>query len=349
MILFRRARADDLAGIYQLAKGCGTGITTLPADKEVLGKRLAWSCESFERTMNQLEHEYYLFVLEDSKSKQIIGTSAIESPTGFDVPFYSYKITKKTRVCTSLNIRSDYEVLSLVNDYQGNSEMCTLFLNPDWRYNNNGLLLSRARFLFMSLFHQRFRPVVFAEMRGVSDESGRSPFWEHVGKYFFHMSFTEADRLTLTSNKQFIADLMPRNPIYVKLLNQEAQDVIGKTHPSTRAALKILFQEGFRFNNYIDIFDAGPTIEAPLEEIRTVRNSQTVCIKNISDEVGSAPCLISNTQMDFRATMGEAIVDRNNKTCIISKATAALLQVKKGEQLRLTLLSAANTSKESKT
>ena len=84
------------------------------------------------------------------------------------------------------------------------------------------------------------------------------------------MTYAEADRLTLATDKQFIADLMPRNPIYVKLLSSEAQEAIGKPHPSTVPAMNILLKEGFRYNKYIDIFDAGPTLEVPLAKIKTV-------------------------------------------------------------------------------
>lgn len=63
----------------------------------------------------------------ENENAEIVGVSGIESRTGHDTPFYSYKISKRTRVSRSLNIRSDYEVLSLVNDNQGRSEICTLF------------------------------------------------------------------------------------------------------------------------------------------------------------------------------------------------------------------------------
>ena len=234
-----------------------------------------------------------------------------------------------------MNIRSEYQVLSLVNDNQGRTEICTLFLEPQYRKNNNGLLLSKARFLFMAQHPNRFAPTVIAEMRGISDEKGQSPFWENVGFHFFHMPFAEADRLTLATNKQFIADLMPRNPIYVKLLSSEAQAAIGKPHQSTVPAMTILLKEGFRYNNYIDIFDAGPTIEAPITEIKTINLSRIMVIKSLSDEVSSNEYLLATTQLDFRATIDYAVFNEQENTCIISKETATLLKVKCGDSLRV--------------
>lgn len=335
MMLLRRAYPGDLAAIHHLAKESGIGMTTLPKDRDLLKKRLDWTEASFQKAIQQPDDEYYFFVLEETETGKLVGTSAVEAALGNDLPFYSYKLSKRTRICHSLNIRSDYEVLSLVNDNHGKSEICTLFLLPEYRVKQNGLLLSRSRFLFMANFPERFATSVIAEMRGVSDEQGRSPFWDHVGWHFFHMPFAEADRLTLSTNKQFIADLMPRNPIYVKLLAPEAQAVIGQPHPSTVPAMNILLKEGFRYNNYVDIFDAGPTIEAPLAEIRTSAESRVYKVKSLSDEVSSTPCFIANLSLDFRALIGQVMVNAEKKTCIICRDTAEALQIEEGDSIRV--------------
>ena len=152
--------------------------------------------------------------------------------------------------------------------------------------------------------------------------------------FFQYVSFAEADRLTVATNKQFIADLMPRNPIYVKLLSFEAQSVLGKPHPTTIPAMNILLKEGFRYHNYIDIFDAGPTLEAPLPEINTIKSSRIVTIKSI--RVKKKTCdeyILSNRQLQFRATIkGFALMEQNN-TCIINSETAELLYKLKSEIL----------------
>ncbi|MBA3536760.1 MAG: arginine N-succinyltransferase [Tatlockia sp.] len=344
MMLFRSARETDLDAIHNLAVHCGIGMTSLPKDKKLLQQRLDRSSTSFHKALNSPSNEHYLFVLEDPANSEIVGTSAIEAATGYELPLYYYKITKRTRICHSLNIRSDYEVLHLVNDNQGRSELCSLFLKPEYRHNANGLLLSRARFLFIAHYPKRFAETIIAELRGISDDWGNSPFWESVGRHFFPMSFAEADQLTASTNKQFIADLMPRNPIYVKLLTPEAQAVIGKPHSSSIAAMNILLQEGFRYNSTIDLFDAGPTIEAPYKQIRTVRANRIMTIKSISDEVSSKLFILANTKLDFRATIAKVIFNPDQGTCIIAKETAALLDLKLGECLRITPLHIDNLS-----
>lgn len=330
-MVLRRAKETDLEGIYQLSRHCGIGLTTLPQDREILQQRLLWACESFAKDVKSAGKEYYLFVLEDA-SGQVVGTSAIEATIGIELPFYSYKVAKHTRICHSLGIRNDYDVLSLVNDYQGRSELCTLFLTPSFRHQKNGLLLSLARFLFIANFPHRFAKHIIAEMRGIADEQGNSPFWESVDRHFFHMPFAEADYLTMSTNKQFIADLMPRNSLYIQLLPLAAQAVIGKAHQSTLPAMRILQQQGFNYNGYVDIFDAGPTIEASCQKIRTIEESKLLVIKNLNHHAHKKIFLVANNKLDFKAIITTA--NTNEQYCSLNKKALELLEVAAGNEVR---------------
>lgn len=49
--------------------------------------------------------------------------------------------------------------------------------------------------------------------------------------------------------------------------------------------MTILLREGFRYHRYVDIFDAGPTLEAVRNQIRTFAASHLLTIQNISDEL----------------------------------------------------------------
>jgi len=335
MIIFRRVYSSDFPAIYQLAQTSGVGITTLSKDKKSLEERVTLAAASFDKVVKAPLNEYYLFVLEETQTQKIVGTAAIEAATGYATPFYSYKLSQLTQISHALDMRYDHKTLNLVNDYQRCSELCTLFLEPAFRANYNGLLLSRARFLFMANMPLRFSPTVIAEMRGVSDEEGRAPFWEHVGRHFFNLSFQEADKLTLATNKQFIADLMPKEPIYVNLLAQEAQDVIGKPHALTLPAMTILLREGFRYTGYVDIFDAGPTLEADFDQIKTINSSKSYSVKVVDTSFEGPTFLLASTQLDFRAVMGPVVIDASRKSCTIDKQTAELLRVEPGHIIRI--------------
>lgn len=47
------------------------------------------------------------------------------------------------------------------------------------------------------------------------------------------MDFSRADYLTGIGQEGFVAELMPKYPLYTKLLSAEAQAVIGQTHADT--------------------------------------------------------------------------------------------------------------------
>ena len=87
------------------------------------------------------------------------------------------------------------------------------------------------------------------------------------------MEYSTADYLTGIGQKSFIAELMPKHPVYVNLLPQSARDAIGTVHADTAPARAMLEQEGFRYEGYVDIFDAGPTVECSRENIDAVRRS----------------------------------------------------------------------------
>lgn len=334
-MLFRSACDTDLEAIYQLATESGTGMTTLPKDKSLLKQRLIWSTASFHATRQKPDNDYYLFVLEDTEKKTVVGTSAIQASIGHNPPFYSYELSEHTHTCPSLGLHNTYTLLRKVTAFEKHSELCTLFLDPSYRHQSNGLLLSRSRFLFMTQFPERFETTLIAEMRGVSDDQGQSPFWDAVGAHFIPLSFIEADRLTLTSDKQFIHDLIPNHPIYTHLLPPSAQAVIGKAHPSTQIALDRLLHEGFKMTNHIDMFDAGPTIIALRHSIKTIATKQTLVVKNIIDTIDSNPYIISNTCLNFRSVIGS--IQINSQTCCLTNETADALQVKCNDTIQCVL------------
>ena len=332
-MLFRTAQMDDLDSIYQLANQTGVGLTTLPRDRDFLEKRIQHARRAFHQATSHHTENYYLFVLEDPQTHEVVGVSAIESAVGLSTPFYSYKISNHSNQCAALKIHTQYRMLHLVQDYSGASELCTLFLRPDYRRDHLGMFLSRARFLYMALFPNKFSETIIAELRGMSNTRGISPFWSALGKHFFGMSFQQADQMTLLSNKQFITDLMPKMPIYVELLPKSVQKMLGTPLPSSVPAFNILSSEGFVFKNHIDIFDAGPTIEAMFQQIRTIQNCSQRTIKKICPELAGTRQMISNIKTDFIAVLGTIVCDPNGNDCSIDQNSAKLLGVSLGDRI----------------
>lgn len=340
MLVVRPITPHDYAALYTCAVESGHGFTSLPVDEGLLRRRIARAQEAFARAqVSEPGEEGYLFVMEDSASGEVVGCSAIEAAVGLSESFYHYRRGKEVHASRELSVYNEVETLTLCNDYTGVTELCTLFLRQPFRKHMNGRVLSRFRLLFMAEFKQRFSTTVIAEMRGVSDDLGNSPFWQWLQKNFFSIDFTQADYLTGIGEKTFIAELMPRHPIYVKLLSAEAQAVIGKVHQNTRPALAMLESEGFRCRGYIDIFDAGPTVEADLVNIRSVRDSRRLPVK-IGVVSSTARYIICNTRLaDFRA--GQAQLDIHSDHVVIEASVAAALRVIDGDLVRWVELTGA--------
>ena len=336
MMLIRPIRAEDYPALYQIAQDSGIGFTSLPVNEALLKKKIDDSVRAFSAHPESPGQESYLFVMENTDTGEVVGTSGIEATVGLHDAFYHYHVGKVVHASRELGVHNSVDILSFCNDYTGVSEICTLFLQESARAGLNGRLLSKFRFMFMAQHRHRFADTVIAEMRGVSDEKGKSPFWEWLEAHFFSVDFPTADYLTGIGNKVFIAELMPKYPIYVNLLSKEAQACIGKVHEKTRPALRLLEQEGFRNRGYVDIFDAGPTLEADVESIASVRQSHEarVQVSPALDTSTLSDYFIINTKIeDFRACISQlSIIDEN--TVVLSQSLAEQLQVKPGDTIR---------------
>jgi len=335
MIIIRPIQHSDYDALHRIAVESGHGFTSLPVNEELLTQRIAHAEKSFTKDVTQPGNEGYLFVMEDTETGQVVGTSGIEAAVGLQDAFYHYHLGKVVHNSRELNIYNTVETLSLCNDYTGASEICTLFLSESHRKNNNGRFLSRVRFLFIAEHLERFSETVIAEMRGVSDDDGRSPFWAWLEEHFFSIDFPTADYLTGIGKKVFIAELMPKYPIYVNLLSKDAQQVINKVHDKTVPALRLLEAEGFARRGYVDIFDAGPTVEATRDQIKTVRHSKK-CQVIIGDVQSTDNFIICNTKVEaFRAVQASVSVRETANQVVISDETANALQVTEGDWVRL--------------
>lgn len=335
MIIIRPIQQRDYDALYRIAEESGHGFTSLPVNEALLKKRISHAETSFKKEVSHPGNEGYLFVMEDTETGQVVGTSGIEAAVGLEDAFYHYHLGKVVHSSRELNIYNTVETLSLCNDYTGASEICTLFLSESHRKGRNGRFLSRMRFLFIAEHAHRFADTVIAEMRGVSDEDGRSPFWAWLEEHFFSMDFPTADYLTGIGKKVFIAELMPKHPIYVNLLSKAAQQVINEVHPKTIPALKLLEAEGFSKRGYVDIFDAGPTVEANVNTVNTVLNSLR-CQVIIGEVSNDNNYIICNTHVEnFLAVQAPLSLRETAKQVVISKETANTLQINEGDWVRL--------------
>ncbi len=342
MMIIRPIAAGDLSALLQLARNAGVGLTTLPANEVLLKARIDASLASFAGTAHRAD-QIFVFVMEEitdnaseaseNSANKIVGICAIAAAVGLRQPWYSYRVGQVVHASQDLGIFTQTPTLFLSNDHTGHSELCSLFLDSEYRIGKNGSMLSKCRFLFIAQFRELFAKKMIAELRGVSDAEGKSPFWESLGRHFFSMDFKDADYLTGIGKKSFVAELMPKHPLYSSFLTPEAQAVIGQTHELTRPAQAMLEAEGFRYEGHVDIFDAGPAVECDVGDIDAVVKSRLFTVV-----VGS------DTDFDARSDAQSAALKINYLVANISLAKFRVLLVRAlpaGESLRLSTNEAA--------
>ncbi|MGN6374678.1 MAG: arginine N-succinyltransferase [Sphingomonas sp.] len=326
----RPARDEDLEALYEMAKLTGGGFTNLPPDRDSLRAKLERSHASFDRAEDSLGDDLFVLVLENSATGEVRGTCQLFTQVGQKWPFYSYRIGTLTQHSAELQRTFRADMLTLSTDLEGSSEVGGLFLHPGERAGGLGMLLARSRYLFIRAHRARFADRILAELRGVIDEAGGSPFWDGLAGRFFGMNFQDADQFNATHGNQFIADLMPKHPIYTAMLSEAARAVIGLPHPSGRAAMRMLETEGFRFENYIDIFDGGPTMTAHTDQIRTIRDAKDSEIAAVDGEDGGGQALVATGHLrDFRCAYG-TVRDAEGRV-VVDSACAAALDVRPGD------------------
>ncbi len=337
MMRVRPVRLQDHTEMLALARLAGIGMTSLPPDSHVLKNKIEHAVLSFQGKPAYPKGESFLFVLEDTERKKLIGSTGLVAHVGVSKPFYSYKLSTIVQACSFLEVYSMQRVLHMVNDYTGASEIGSLFVLPEYRRDGVGRFLSRCRYLMLAEFPEMFSDTVLAEIRGVQDADGESPFYNYLAKPFFHIDYKRADFVLATQGGQFIADLMPKYPVYVALLHEAARSVIGVPLEASRPAKSLLEREGFAWQGYVDVLDAGPTIQAARANIRTVQNSKRRKVEKIEPRLEGEMHMIANTVLEHFTVARGQVQELSEESVAISTEAAQLLNVQTGDYVRYAL------------
>ncbi len=335
----RPATLHDIDAIDRLAHDAKLGMTSLPRDRGALQKKLILSHRAFHDPVKAPNGEVYFFVLEHAITRTVVGTCKLVSRAGVSDPSTAFQIEKSVQRSVSMDKSVATTLLHPKIHFGGPTEIGGLYVDSSHREKGLGRLVSLSRFLFLAMHRERFADNVMAEMRGVITPDGTSPFWDAVGRKLFDMDFQQADYMAAV-DRSFILDLLPHFPIYADLLPDAAVSVISQTHEETVPALRLLQQEGFRITDLIDVFDAGPKVNAPVDDIRTVQEARFARVGSVVSEMdrifvegthSDEPVfLMSNGKLEnFRSCMGYLDVDGD--TITLSRSYATLLNVKAGD------------------
>jgi arginine N-succinyltransferase len=101
----------------------------------------------------------------------------------------------------------------------------------------------------------------------------------------------------------------------------------------------------------VDIFDAGPCVACPRDQVRTVRQSRTAIVDQVVEKIESVTYMIGRRSGEFRACIGPLQIGSGEQATISSQCATAL-QIRTGDPIRFAPLRlprepaavAANTS-----
>lgn len=271
--IVRPVRENDLNNIFDLSSQFV--LLNLPANKEMLKKKISKSLKSFSGELSKDAGAEYLFVLESLEDAKLIGCSMILAKHGSEeTPHYCFKVLKQEMHSEDLGIGFIHHVLRLSAEMDGPTEIGGLVLDSEFRSNplKLGKLISFARFLFIARNKEKFQKKLLCEFAPLLTADGKSHLWEELGRKFTGLTYEEADRLSL-KNKEFIRQLFPIEDIYLALMSPEVRLNLGKVSESTEPAKHLLGKIGFRYLNEIDPFDGGPHYGANVDEVSLVRDS----------------------------------------------------------------------------
>jgi arginine N-succinyltransferase len=313
-------------------------MTSLPKDRALLAGRIQASVESAQFPPPPMHEASYLFVLEEAETGTLHGVCGCYGAVGGAIPYFAYRVDR-IRTGEAVGMPRDLPILRVIEERSGPAMIGSLLLNPEARGHGVGRFLSLVRFLFIAEHRHRFDERVIAELRGWIRPDGSSPFWEAIGQQFFRMSLPEADMHTHLI-RGFVHHLLPREPIFIDLLPEEARNVIGAVHPATRAAMRILELEGFELAPWIDPFEAGPVMIADVDHVRSVKRSHVVTL--VADASGgplgeggfTTPAMVTNRGLsEFRATLAP-VRWRSDSEASLPGHVMDLLGVGIGDQIR---------------
>ncbi len=340
MLILRPIAESDLGSLVALARQLDS--MNLPSDESFLEQRIQTSLRSFSGRVQSWSEGIYVFVLEDRELGRCVGTSTILAKHGRPGrPYYWLAVTEEERRSIPLRKRFVHRKLQLLSTEDGPTEIGGLILDRAYRNHPGkcGKALSIARFAYISAQPTRFEREVIAEMLSPFEENGENRLWNAFGREFTGMSYREADHLS-ARDKQFIADLFPRDPVYATLFPKSVQEVIGRPNDSAVAALRILEKIGFRSLNQVDPFDGGPYYGASRDAISSVRERRQLVLPGLApDSVslrdGPLALVSAESGLGFRAT----VVPLDDEGApLVSKESREALGVAAGERVSVTPL-----------
>lgn len=338
MFVVRPVATADIPALESFATSVMPGVHTFPRTRKTIERAVERSIASFAAQPDMPTDESYFFVLQSVEEQAVVGTAAISATAGSTGTFFAFRNDVLSQVSRDLNISHNVHALTLCSDLTSHSQLSGFYMKDRRNAGTEAALLSRSRVLFAAIAPHRFGERFFASMSGMTDADGRSPFWEALGRKFFQMDFLEAERMIEGArNRTLIVELMPHYPVYVPLLPGEAQAAMGQVHAEGELPFRILSDEGFEPDEYIDIFDGGPILRAHRNALRSFSQSMirtAVAASEPEDGLAKGMYLIAaNREENFRSVVAECTTPEMSECVALTQDVLRALDVGQGDSV----------------
>ena len=182
MFIIRPVQLKDLDGLESCALTAARGIFNLPKNRELLEQKIRASLQSFSKQVQKPVDELYTFVLEETESRKICGTSGIFSRIGVNEAVYFYLIETVES--------QDMQVLKPATYSDEPSEICALFLLPDYRKGSWGAFFAKPPIIY-SFPSSPLRKEHFCRNERNHRAITRLPFGKALAVDFLNIEFSE--------------------------------------------------------------------------------------------------------------------------------------------------------------
>lgn len=148
-MIIRPVQRSDLSALYHLAKCAGTRLTTLPVDGNFLSERIEQACKTFEYRCACSDADYLFVMVNDAGD--VIGVTGIAGEVGVVELWYTYHVKTLERRSDALGVTVKHQTLNL-SDNEESTELCSLFLHPDYRGGSMVVCFRNPGFCFWQSF-----------------------------------------------------------------------------------------------------------------------------------------------------------------------------------------------------
>ena len=105
--------------------------------------------------------------------------------------------------------------------------------------------------------------------------------------------------------------------------------LLGLPKPTAHRIVRMLENEGFTYECYVDIFDGGPTMTARTDQVTTIRNVQAAALTGTELAKGEKALIASGRLAEFRCCYGAR--HGADAGVAVDSTTADLLHAAMGE------------------